>query len=209
MTTKSAKQRKAPRPVRKVSALSTDDAEGFGIWMRRHTEWLRVRNYSEATVEKGETWLVAFAEWCAARGILRPREVTKPILEGYRRYLFHYRKANGRPLAFAGQRARLAPLKRFFAWMTRQNAILWNPASELDMPRPEKRLPRALTAEEAEKVIAEPALDEPCGLRDRAILEVFYSTGMRRSEPRGPQGLGHRAGARGRHGLHSAGQGQA
>jgi integrase/recombinase XerD len=180
MTTKSRK--KPPRPIRKLTVLSTDDAEGFGIWMRRHTEWLRVRNYSEATVEKGETWLVAFAEWCAARGIMRPREVTKPILEGYRRYLFHYRKANGRPLAFAGQRARLAPLKRFFAWMTRQNAILWNPASELDMPRPEKRLPCALTAEEAEKVLATPALDDPCGLRDRAILEVFYSTGMRRSE---------------------------
>lgn len=169
-------------PVRPVEQLGTEDREGFGIWIRRHLEWMRVRNYSETTVRTREPVFVAFALWCEARSILRPREVTKPILEAYRRHLFYYRRPNGRPLTFGTQCGRLTPLKVFFAWMTRQNALLWNPASELDVPRIEKRLPQALTIEEIEKVIAQPDIDDPMGLRDRAILEVLYSTGMRRSE---------------------------
>jgi integrase/recombinase XerD len=113
---------------------------------------------------------------------LRPREVTKPILERYRRQLYEHRKQNGKPLTFGSQKGRLAPLKLFFAWMTRQNALLWNPASELDLPKVEKRLPRALSIEEVEAVLAQPEIAEPLGLRDRAILETLYSTGMRRSE---------------------------
>ena len=167
---------------RSVENLDGRDVDGFGFWIRRHLEWMRVRNYAEQTLASREPWLVVFAEWCAARGVLRPREVTKPILERYRRQLYYHRKKNGRALTFGSQKARLAPLKLFFAWMTRHNALLWNPASELDLPRVEKRLPRALTAEEAEAVVSQPVLSDLLGLRDRAILETLYSTGMRRSE---------------------------
>ena len=63
------------------------------------------------------------------------------------------------------------------------NHILYNPASELDMPRVEKRLPRhILNVKEVEKVLAVPDLATPIGIRDRAILETFYSTGIRRLE---------------------------
>jgi integrase/recombinase XerD len=61
--------------------------------------------------------------------------------------------------------------------------VLHNPASEIELPKAERRLPRpALTAAEAELVLAQPELGDPIGVRDRAILEVFYSTGIRRSE---------------------------
>jgi integrase/recombinase XerD len=67
--------------------------------------------------------------------------------------------------------------------MARQNYILHNPASELMLPRLENRLPKyILTAEEAEQVLQQPDIGGPEGLRDRAILETFYSTGMRRIE---------------------------
>ena len=65
----------------------------------------------------------------------------------------------------------------------RNNHILHNPASDLDMPRLEKRLPRAvLNEEEVERVMIQPDLRDPLGVRDRAILETFYSTGIRRME---------------------------
>jgi integrase/recombinase XerD len=96
--------------LRTVAALSTEDPEGFGIWVRRHLEWMLVRNYSKDTVRTREPCLVSFAEWCAVRGVSRPRDVTKPILEAYRRYLFYYRKPDGRPLALGTQMSRLAPL---------------------------------------------------------------------------------------------------
>ena len=105
------------------------------------------------------------------------------MLESYQRYLYYYRQKNGEPLTFRTQYARLVPVRAWFRWMVRNNHILHNPASDLDMPKLEKRLPRAvLSEEEAERVMMQPDLRDPLGLRDRAILETFYSTGIRRME---------------------------
>jgi integrase/recombinase XerD len=69
------------------------------------------------------------------------------------------------------------------SYRSRQGHILHNPASELLLPRLENRLPKyILNAEEAEIVIQQPDITSALGLRDRAILETFYSTGMRRME---------------------------
>lgn len=105
------------------------------------------------------------------------------MLERYQRWLFHYRKANGDPLSFRSQSQRLLPVRAFFRWAARNNVVLYNPASEIELPKVEKRLPRpALTASEAEHVLAMCDLTEPAGVRDRAMLEVLYSTGIRRGE---------------------------
>jgi integrase/recombinase XerD len=144
---------------------------------------LRTRNYSEATVHNREHYVGEFAKWCLERALTRPCEVTKPLLERYQRWLFHYRQKDGKPLAFPSQLQHLIPVRSFFKWLCRQNYLLSNPASDLELPRGEKRLPKhILTASEAEHVLAAPPVSDPLGLRDRAILEVFYSTGMRRME---------------------------
>ena len=76
------------------------------------------------------------------------------------------------------------PVRSFFRWLTQYNHILFNPASELALPKMEKRLPKhVLTAKEAEQVIGLPDVSTVTGIRDRAVLEVLYSTGIRRSEP--------------------------
>ncbi len=81
------------------------------------------------------------------------------------------------------QHVRTTPIKALFKWLARNNHILYNPASELELPRLDKRLPRhVLSAREAELVLAQPDTSTPIGLRDRAILETFYSTGIRRME---------------------------
>jgi integrase/recombinase XerD len=67
--------------------------------------------------------------------------------------------------------------------MARQRHILHNPASELELPRMEQRLPKSvLTVGEMEQVLAQPDINDPLGLRDRALMEMLYSTGMRRME---------------------------
>src|SRR6185312_5279647 len=110
-------------------------------------------------------------------------EITRPVLERYQRSLYQYRKKNGEPLTFRTQNTRLRSLKGWFRWMARQNHILHNPASELLLPRLENRLPKyILSVEEAETVLAVPDVATVEGLRDRAMLETFYSTGMRRME---------------------------
>ncbi|MEJ2458407.1 MAG: tyrosine-type recombinase/integrase [Novosphingobium sp.] len=116
-------------------------------------------------------------------GLTSPREITKPILERYQRHLFLYRKANGEPLSVRSQNVRTTPIKALFKWLSRGNHSLYNPASELELPRMEKRLPRhVLSAREVEKVLSLPDIATAIGLRDRAMLKVLYSTGIRRME---------------------------
>ncbi|HYD39444.1 MAG TPA: site-specific tyrosine recombinase XerC [Anaeromyxobacter sp.] len=148
-----------------------------------YLEWLEVRGYTEDTVEHRAQVLHYFAAWCEERGVVRSSEVTRPILQRYQRWMFYYRKKNGQPLGISTQYTRLMVVTVFFRWLTRNNFLLYNPASELELPRTEKRLPKAiLTIEEVEKVLAQPDLRDPLGVRDRAIMEVLYSTGIRRKE---------------------------
>src|SRR5271170_3533621 len=153
------------------------------LLMREHLDALRVRGYSEFTVKNRLVHIGFFIEWAYEHGLREPIEVTRPVLERYQRYLFFYRKKNGEPLTFRSQHARLVPLRVWFRWMTRQNHILHNPASEIDLPRLGRTLPKnILSVPEIEQVMLQPNLADPLGLRDRAILEVIYATGMRRLE---------------------------
>jgi len=167
------KQRKPqPAPETPLEAL-----------MREHLSALAVKNYSAQTVCNHRVYIGGFLEWCKERGLTDPVDVTRPVLERYQRYLFHYRKKNGEPLSFRSQHASLVPLRAWFRWMTRQNHILHNPASELELPRLGHSLPKViLSAQEVEQIMTLCEIEEPIGLRDRAILEMLYSTGMRRLE---------------------------
>jgi integrase/recombinase XerD len=149
----------------------------------QYLDWIATHNFSPDTVASRREYLGYFHTWCRERGLESPVEITRPILERYQRWLFHYRKANGQPLGFRTQSTRLAALKGFFQWLARHNHLLHNPASELVLPRIEHRLPKyVLTAAEAEQVLQQPDTSQAAGLRDRAIIETFYSTAMRRME---------------------------
>jgi integrase/recombinase XerD len=159
------------------------DVEGFEARLAQYQEWLKVSYFSEDTALERGVRLKRLIAWCADRGITRPTEITKPILEKYQSSLFYYRKANGQPLSLTTQRNFLTSVKGFFRWLAQKNLILYNPASEILLPRLAKRLPRhVLSQREAERVIAIPDVRTPLGLRDRAMLEILYSTGIRRME---------------------------
>ena len=158
-------------------------ASPLAALLQQHLEWLRVQNYSEYTVKNRRVHIGFFLDWCSERSITEPVDVTRTVLESYQRHVFHYRKKNGEPLGFTGQHARLVPLRVWFRWMAREHYILHNPASELELPRTGFRLPKAvLTAQEAELVLQQPNVNDVLGLRDRALLETLYTTGMRRLE---------------------------
>lgn len=159
------------------------DPEGLYRAMLRHLEALAVKGYTEASCYNAERYLRDFIAWCDLRSLTRPDQITQAILEAYQRSLFYYRQKNGEPLSAYSQRAKLSPLKTFFKGLTRQGEIGANPASELDLPRLPRRLPRhILSVEEMERVLGLPDIGTPLGLRDRAMMEVLYATGMRRME---------------------------
>lgn len=152
-------------------------------YVHAHLDWMLTHGYSADTVRARRVALRRFVGWCAERTLDDPRAITKPILERYQRGLFYHRKADGKPLTLGTQHGCLAPVKTFFKWLSRENHILYNPASELVLPKPSKRLPRTLlSVADVEAILneAEPAGAQ--GLRDRAMLETLYSTGLRRME---------------------------
>ena len=123
------------------------------------------------------------ARFLEARDVTDPRGVTPSLLESYQRHLFHYQKADGTALSFRTQAQRLVPVKGFFCFLAKSGAIGFDPALGLTLPKTERRLPEAVfSVDEVEAVLAGPDTTTPLGLRDRAILEVFYSCAIRRME---------------------------
>lgn len=159
------------------------DPAGWPLVVEDFLTDLSARGYSPATVRARRQALAVFAQWALDRGLDGPAAVSRPVLVRYQRWLFHYRKADGDPLTFRSQNARLLPVRALFAWCVKNGHLAANPASDLDLPKVEQRLPKAaLTAAEAETVLAVPDEKTVSGLRDRVMLEVLYCTGIRRSE---------------------------
>lgn len=162
---------------------SRGDPGGWPLVVEDFLTDLSARGYSPATVRARRQALAVFAQWAIDRGLDGPVAVSRPVLVRYQRWLFHYRKADGDPLTFRSQNARLLPVRALFAWCVKNGHLAANPASDLDLPKVEHRLPKAaLTAAEAEAVLAVPDERTVSGLRDRVMLEVLYCTGIRRSE---------------------------
>lgn len=147
-------------------------------------QWMRMRNCSERTLESWEFRIRRFSAWCADRGIECVTEVTADLLAAYRRHLFHYRNAKtNAPLKFSTQSSYLMSLRRWFVWLAKEKFITENVAANLELPKEERRVPTdVLSADEVETVLNQTDVTTPLGLRDRAILETFYSTGIRCGE---------------------------
>ncbi len=154
----------------------------FHGYLQHYVEYLGIQNYSVRTIESYDSRVRHFALWCEER-TLEPQQITKPILERYQKHLFHYRQKNGEPLSFRAQSIALQALKNFFKWMAQKNHMLYNPASEIQLPKIPRKLPREiLTPEQISEIISQPDINTPDGIRDRTIMELFYGCGLRRSE---------------------------
>src|SRR5690606_642550 len=101
----------------------------------------------------------------------------------YQHAVARHRKTNGHTLDLRTQRDRIKVLQTLFRWSTKRKITPNNPAADLDLPKVGRRLPMVtLSAQEVARVLAQPNLSEPEGVRDRSILELMYSTGVRRGE---------------------------
>jgi integrase/recombinase XerD len=180
------KQRKLrAKPAQPVRERAADPAAGnlLRSYQSAFLEWTVTTGLAESTAQIRQRALDGFILWCDERGLARPQDITRPILQRYQGHLYHYRKANGAPLSFNTQATRLMPIVAFFKWCARENHILHNPASDLVLPKPPRQLPRHLmSVAEIEAVLNQADVDTPSGVRNRAMLETLYSTGIRRAE---------------------------
>ncbi len=151
----------------------------------RYLAWLVTMRYSEATIKGSGAdicWLLRYLE---DHKIERVADVTAETLENYSlwiRKLRHFRHEN-RGIGLAHILHRLSTTKQFFRWLEKQMIILVDPAENLELPRLGISLPQTiLTQQEAQRLLDAPDLRSPVGYRDKALLEVVYSTGIRITE---------------------------
>jgi integrase/recombinase XerD len=76
----------------------------------------------------------------------------------------------------------LTSIRRFYRWLVRENVIRDDPSARIDMPKLGRPLPKVLSEVQVEDLLAAPDVEDPLGLRDRAMLELLYATGLRVSE---------------------------
>ena len=149
----------------------------------QYFEWLEYTHKSPVTISVRRRYLNYFFNWADERGLDRVDDFERPIIESYQRYMYHYRKTNGQPLGLSSQINRLSVVRSFFKWMAQRRFIMHNPAADIEMPKKGIQLPQSVfTLKEVESIMIQPDIKTLDGIKNRAILEIFYSTGIRRSE---------------------------
>jgi integrase/recombinase XerD len=133
------------------------------------------RGLSPNSVAAYSNDLKAFGAWLAGRGL----EAAGCERADLRRYLTELR---GRGLAARSAARALAALRGLYRYLLEQGATTQDPTLELESPKLMRSLPHFLSAEEVEALLAAPDVADCHGLRDRAMLETLYATGVRVSE---------------------------
>ncbi len=154
------------------------------LLLTRYCNDLQMNNWANETIRCKRYYNGIFLTWSNERGIDAVSEFTPELLQAFRRHLFHRpNQRTGKPLTFKTQACYLASVRDWCAWLLKQHWITDDPSLKLTLPKEEKQLPAAfLSIDEVETLLNSVDLSTPSGLRDHAILETFYSTGIRRSE---------------------------
>ena len=131
---------------------------------------------SRNTLESYRRDLRLFSAWLAADRGKTLLQAQRVDLLDYLAYRFH-RKARPRSAARL-----LSSLKRFYRYLLRENRIQADPTLQVESPKLPRSLPKILTEEDVDALLAAPNVETPLGLRDKAMLEVLYASGLRVSE---------------------------
>jgi integrase/recombinase XerD len=168
--------------------MTERERQKLELLRQRWLEWLEALHYAPKTRLNYARDVERFLDWFAANtSATSIAEATPAHLQQYQLALFHAApNADGtenKNLAAGTQATKLAAVKKFFQWLLAEQQIAHNPAAQLEYPRRARTLPRnVLTQEEARRLIESTPTVKPRDLRDRALIEVLYATGLRRAE---------------------------
>jgi integrase/recombinase XerD len=136
--------------------------------------WLE-RGLSANTLAAYRADLTALARWLAERKVPIDQTTRADLQE----FIAWRVREGARPRSTARQ---LSSFRRFFRYLLREDGTREDPTAQIAMPKIGRSLPKSLTEEEVEALLAAPAVSDPLGNRDRTMLEVLYATGLRVSE---------------------------
>jgi integrase/recombinase XerD len=153
--------------------------------VQRYLQSLELLNYSPRTLETQAVYFHRFTEFLAETKITDAQAVTVQTLTDFQRWLFYQPTVRGTARTVASQNRVLSAVRGFFAFLAREGYLAHNPAQALRLSKEPDALPKnILTPDEARRLIEAPDTHTLAGYRDRTLLEVLYSTGLRKSELR-------------------------
>lgn len=136
------------------------------------------RGLSEHTLAAYRRDLGGYCDWLAAEGIVDTSEVTPAVIDS-----FITERASADPAPASTSLARLqSSVRGWHRFLVREGVEIDDPSARLRPPKLPRRLPKALTIDQVERLLAAPSSEDPIGVRDRALLELLYATGARVSE---------------------------
>ena len=115
-------------------------------------------------------------------GIPSPLGAEPEDITGFVTWIREQRTAGGKPYAASTISRTLVTIRGLHKFLVREGLADRDPSVEVAGPRPQRPLPKALSAEQVERLLAVPLGEEPIGLRDRAMLELLYAAGLRITE---------------------------
>ena len=136
----------------------------------------KVKQASGNTVSSYMRDIRQFAGWLRAEEDIEIVDAAQSNIDGYLKHLAEMNKSN------ATQSRALASLKNFYKYVVDSGFRDESPVVDIHLEREEKKLPQILTDREVDALLAQPSDADPKGIRDRAMLQVMYATGMRVSE---------------------------
>jgi integrase/recombinase XerD len=136
--------------------------------------WLE-HGLSQHTIAAYRSDLLRLSRYLAAHN----RDLRRATRDDVRAYLAHRRQTRARATTAARL---LSTLRRFYRYLLREKEVDDDPTALIDSPKLSRRLPRSLTEAQVESLLAAPDAAKPLGVRDRAMLETLYATGLRVSE---------------------------
>jgi integrase/recombinase XerD len=154
-------------------------AEG---WIAKFEQHMKTHGFSERSIPSYIHNVRLFVEYLTELGITNLADADQKALADYQLSvaLWHHK---GKHLAHMTQRNRIVCLKTFYRFLVKNAAVISDPTTELELPRIRDQLPpNVLSKKEVARLLAQPNGATPCGIRDRAILELLYSSGIRVSE---------------------------
>lgn len=142
--------------------------------VERGVSRLTVRNYSH--------YLRRFSQWLKAQKTSgKIRDITQELIREYRLYLSRLSFGQGQSLSRKTQAYHIIALRSFLRWLIKTDRPALSP-DKIDLPKAESRSLKFLTGEQVDRLLNAPSLSTIPGKRDKAILEVLFSTGLRVSE---------------------------
>ena len=139
------------------------------------------RNVSRLTIRNYRHYLARFNDWFEAGGYHDLKELDSQVVRKYRVYLARYVDDQGRTLSKKTQGYYIIALRSWLKWLIRQDCEVINP-EKIDLPKTESHSMNFLNLTQITALLSQPQLSSKTGLRDKALLEVLFSTGLRVSE---------------------------